>query len=350
MKKLEDVLIEGAEEPVKTIHVLAAYLLDADIELEHEESIIDRIHELFSEVAIVSGFDGAEEWKVDMQASSGWAISVNEAARCLLDYRRTGQFFRGMHRAIWDAKRKFPSETIEVLYAGCGPYAPFFTLIAPLFSPEDVQFTLLEINDLSLEIARMLTREMGLSSYLRESHLADATLFKVPAAERYHLLFTETMDTALEREPMVSILLNLLPQLRKDVLVVPRNVTIEGVFFREQDLSNGMQGLWDYDNEDQGLSIGIVMDLEEALTTYLSMPPPEDKIFHELQFELPDPSWREYFALFTTVEIWEGVFLYKKESDITDLRVRKLDDLPPCEFINFEYALVEEPMLWFGVS
>ena len=346
-----EILGDGYDEPAKTINVLAAYLLDSHIEPRHQEAIIDRIHEFFAEIAIVSGFDGEAEWQDDVQASSGMAISVNEAARCLLDYRRTGQFFRGFHQAIWDAKQKFPGETIEILYAGCGPYAPFLTLVAPLFSPEDVRFSLIEINEESLTIARNLIQKMGLDDYLRESFPADATLIRLPAPKRYHILFTETMDTALEREPIVSILLNLIPQLREDVLVVPRNVTVEGVFFREKDLSQGMDGLWDLTNKDEGHSLGIVMDLDEALHTYLSLvPPPDDNIFHELQLEMPDLSWREYFALFTTVKVWDGIFLYKNESDITDLRVRKLDDLPPCDYINFEYALVEEPMLTFGVS
>lgn len=350
MKELIEILDDGYAEPVKTINVLASYLLDAHLEPAHEEAIIDRIHELFAEVAIVSGFDGADEWQKDVQASSGMAISVNEAARCLLDYRRTAQFFRGFHQAIRDAQSKFPGETIEILYAGCGPYAPFFTLIAPLFSPSAVRFSLIEINEESLNKARIVIREIGLDHYLHETYRADATLFQVPDPKRFHILFTETMDTALEREPMVSILLNLLPQMREDVLLVPRNVTVEGVFFREKDFSKGMEGLWDLDNKDQGLSLGVVMDMDEALKTYLSMPPPPDKIFHELQFEMPDISWREYFALFTTVEIWTGFYLYKNESDITALRVRKLEDLPPCDYINFEYALVEEPMLTFGVS
>ncbi len=350
IEKLIEVLDGSFDEPAATLNVLASYLLDVHILRKHEVSIIDRIHELFAEVAIVSGFDGAVEWQNDVQASSGMAISVNEAARCLLDYRRTGQFFRGLHQAICDAQQKFPGETIQILYVGCGPYAPFFTLVAPLFTPAEVQFTLVEINEDSLKIAKILAKQMGLGGYLTNCYQVDATLFQVPEPERFHILFTETMDTALEREPMVSILLNLIPQMRKEVLLVPRNVTVEGVFFRETDLSNGMEGLWDLTNKDEGHSLGIVMDMDEALKTYLSMPPPADKIFHELQFEMPDPSWRKYFALFTTVEIWAGVFLYKNESDITDLRVRKLDDLPPCDFINFEYALVDEPMLWFGVS
>ncbi len=352
MQPLDEVLEGGLDSPAKTIKILATYLLDDHIELEHEESIIDRIHEIFSELVVVSGFYGEDEWQQDVKTAAGWAISVNEAARCLLDYRRTGQFFRGFHKAILEAKRRFPGETLEVLYAGCGPYAPFFTLIAPMFSPNEVQFSLIEINKDSLKIAKSLTKQMRLNNYLRESFQADATHYQVPYPHRFHVFFTETMDTALEREPMVAILLNFLPQLRKEVVVVPRNVTIEGVFFREEDLTNGVAGLEEPGNKDEGLSLGIVMDLDEALTTYLAMPPPPgDNIFHELQFELPDPSWRGYFALFTTVEVWEGYCLYKNESDITHQRVRKLDDLPTdCEFINFEYALVDEPMLWFGVS
>lgn len=337
-------------EPIETVKELATYLLDPHIDPDHEEVIIERIHEIFSEMAIVSGFDGGEEWHQDLQASSGMAISVNEAALCLLDHRRTGQFFRGIHRAIWDAKRKFPGETIEVLYAGCGPYAPFLTLVAPLFSPDEVQFSLVEINGESLAAARMLISEMELTAYLSNSHLADATLFQVPDAGRFHILFTETMDTVLEREPMVSILLNLLPQMREDVLVVPRNVTVEAVFFKESDLSEGMGGLWDLANEDTGRSIGTVLDMAAAIRQYLSVRQPDVKAFHLLQCEMPEPEQRDYLALFTTVEIWDEVFLYKNESDITDLRVRKLDDLPPCHFINFEYFLTEAPELKFGVS
>lgn len=337
--------------PADTIHVLATYLLDEYLDPLHEEYIIDRIHELFSELAIVTGFDGSGEWQNDVQASSGMAISVNEAARCLLDYRRTGQFFRGFHRAIRDAQQKYPGETIEVLYAGCGPYAPFLTLVAPLFSPEEVQFSLIEINEESLNIARMLIREMELGDYLRESFHADATLLRLPSPGRYHLLFTETMDTALEREPIVSILLNLLPQLRPEVMVVPRNVTVEGMFYREKDLSEGLDGLWKMSNQDEGYPLGLLMDLGEALRTYFSLPqPPADRIFHELQLKLPEPDRRDYLALITTVEVWEGIFLYKNESDITNLLVRKMDDLPPCDYINFEYALTEEPTLKFGVS
>ncbi len=335
--------------PAKSIQELAAYLLDPNIESDHELNIIDRIHEVLSELVIVSGFDGEEGWQHDMQTSSGTAISVNEAARCLLDYRRTGQFFRGLHAAIWTAKRLFPGETIQVLYAGCGPYAPFLTLVAPQFSPGEVLFSLIEINGGSLEKAELLVKEFGLQDYMLDTFLADATLFQVPNAKDYHILFTETMDTALEREPMVPILLNLLPQLRSDVLLVPRNVTVEGVFFSHEDLPNGIDILWELTTNIPGHSIGTVMDMAEALETYLALEVP-DGIFHELQCELPERSLRDYFALFTTVEIWEGIFLYKNESDITDLRVRNLTDLPPCDYINFEYLLGEDLELMFGVS
>lgn len=335
--------------PAKSIQELAAYLLDPNIETDHELNIIDRIHEVLSELAIVSGFDGEEGWQHDMQTSSGMAISVNEAARCLLDYRRTGQFFRGLHAAILEAKRLFPGETIKVLYAGCGPYAPFLTLVAPQFSPGEVLFSLIEINGGSLEKAELLVKEFGLEDYLLDTFLADATLFQVPNAKDYHLLFTETMDTALEREPMVPILLNLLPQLRSDVLLVPRNVTVEGVFFSHADLPNGIDILWELTTNIPGHSIGTVMDMAEALETYLGLEE-KDGIFHELQCELPERVFRDYFALFTTVEIWDGIFLYKNESDITDLRVRNLADLPPCDFINFEYLLGEDLELLFGVS
>ena len=342
--------MKDSPDPVQTIGKLVAELLPPYIGQEYEQDIIQRVHELFSEMAVVSGFDEHHEWMLDKPTSSGIAISSNEAALCLLDFRRTSQFLRGIHQAIRDAQRLFPGETIEVLYAGCGPYAPFLTLTATLFSPGEVRFTLLEINPESLAAAKVLVNEMDQGSFLRASHLADATTFQVPAAKDYHILFTETMDAVLEREPMVPILLNLLPQMREDVLVVPRNVTIEGVFFKESDLSKGMDGLWDLDCEDEGHSVGTVMDMAGAIKKHLADEGPGEKVFQLSQCPMPEPGQRGFFALFTTVDIWEDIVLIKNESDITDLRVRKLDDLPPSDFMNFEYQFGEEPRLMFGVS
>ena len=51
-------------------------------------------------------------------------------------------FLKAMVMAIKEKQQKHPDKTINIFYAGCGPYAPFVTLIAPLFSPKKIQFSL----------------------------------------------------------------------------------------------------------------------------------------------------------------------------------------------------------------
>ena len=72
------------------------------------------------------------------QLESGLALAPHLAARCVLDVKRTMAFQRGAARAIEAARARFPGETIEIVYAGTGPFAP---LVRPLLSMHGLRFT-----------------------------------------------------------------------------------------------------------------------------------------------------------------------------------------------------------------
>lgn len=166
----------------------------------------------------------------------GKAISPKEAARCILELARTAAFVRGVHAALTEALLRFPSGTVEVLYAGCGPLAPLFIFPMMRLAGERIRFTLLDLHRRSLDAARQVCRTLGLDRHVREYVVGDAVEYRHPVGRQLHVVVTETMQRALTKEPQVAITGNLGPQLCDGAILIPEKISIEAalVDFRKE--------------------------------------------------------------------------------------------------------------------
>jgi len=261
-------------------------------------------------------------------SKAGLALSFNHAADCLLDYNRTKLFLRGLVKAIKDKKKEYPNETIQIFYAGCGPFAPFATLVAPLFTPDEVQFTLLEINSESLDTAKKLVKELGLESYIREYHLADAITFKIPNPDEVHILFTEILDALLHRECYVPILWNLLSQLPKDVIVVPNNVLVKQNFKVAEEENFGT----------------VVFDTRKALEENEQTTELPEKLFPTF-LSLENADTYDSIVLDTEVEIYKEYVLRRSDSSLTLALEVPIHKPITHKGVNFVYNLMPQPSL-----
>jgi hypothetical protein len=155
---------------------------------------------------------------------SGVAINPQAAAHCVLDYQRSVVFIRGVHAAISALKLHFADTPLEILYAGCGPFA---TLLMPLlgkFSPGDLNITLLDIHQSSLDSAQLVLEYFGIDAHEVNTAQGDACVYKHP--EKLHLVIAETMQKSLEQEPQFAVTANLAPQVFAEGVFIPQRIDV----------------------------------------------------------------------------------------------------------------------------
>ncbi|RZK16631.1 MAG: hypothetical protein EOO43_14280 [Flavobacterium sp.] len=156
---------------------------------------------------------------------NGSAIGVFWAAQCIKEVFRTQRFTRGLYVAVNELRKKNLSNPVHILYAGTGPFATLALPIMTLFSPQEVQFTLLEINPESYRKLTHILSLLKLNDYVKHSEIADATTWKVKD-DNIDIVVSETMNRALIKEPQVSIMLNLCSQIGKDVIYIPEEISV----------------------------------------------------------------------------------------------------------------------------
>ncbi len=259
----------------------------------------------------------------------GWAISPTEAALCAREFRRTHLFALGVYRAIQEAERRRDSAPIRVLYAGCGPWALLALPSLAALLPERVRFTLLDLHEPSIASVRALVASLGAEPWIDDIVQADAATWQIPEALTPHVIVTETMNVALEREPQVAITRNLLGQ-APDALLVPHSVRVD---LRWMDPRTERPRLLDDGTvvpaAPRHTPLGEVFRVDgDRVASWF---PDERETLPAARLRIPSapsdgggggatPTEPLELRLYTTVETWPGLILDAWESTLTEPR------------------------------
>lgn len=168
----------------------------------------------------------SESCRSNIEATHGMALAPTWAARCVEDSARTRAFVRGTFHAIQMYRSTRGERPVNVLYAGCGPFA---TLVLPLlayFSEQQLRISLIDINPISMACVQRLFARLNLQGYLEEVLLADAMSMKIAKPHEIDIVLSETMQRGLQNECQVQIMSNLMAQLPEHVLMLPERITL----------------------------------------------------------------------------------------------------------------------------
>lgn len=305
---------------------------------------------------LVGILENTSELQTDQQADfaegetvsqHGLAISPTQAAMCAGEEQRTAVFLRGLHDAIAEAVERHSPKPVRVLYAGSGPYAALAAPLMTAFPPGDVQFTILDIHAESIEAAKSVVRRLDLKDSVESFVVADACEYQIPGEAIPDIILSETMSTALEKEPQVAIMRHLLKQ-APGATLVPESVCIDAFLVdtsHEFKLIVPESGATPETSQPARLPAGSVFALNAS--TIRSWESISDDRLPAAVIRLPvapDPNYQPF--LFTTITTYGYHVLRTHDSGLTAIRAFPETGNISAECpLQFHYRLGTNPRL-----
>lgn len=303
--------------------------------------------DLYNFLVEITGLDTDQAQHRDqIVLNEGKAIGLTWAAMCIKDFMRTKKFMEGVLEAANSLRVKQNDRAIHIVYAGTGPFA---TLVLPLFArfaPGQLQCTLIEVNESSFTYLQKTITTLELQPYIRRTVKADATLYTLSATESTDIFISETMNLGLTKEPQVAIYMNMVPQLQKETIIIPQQVTLEAALIHPGKRNAFKMGLLEKDESTEIVS--AVFELSKNMVNQTSFTQNGDRcIFPSITITIPAGNQGREFSILTTVIIHKSIALQTDQSAITlPLKLSTVED--PMTFgLSLWYETGPQPGIYF---
>ena len=302
---------------------------------------LQELHQLLLQIGVIDIHDS--NFNRDLITPSGKAIAPIWAAMCMTDFLRTQRFFRGIYQAVKDTMKKHPDERIHILYAGTGPFATLALPVMSLFSKDEVSITLLEIQDTSINVLHKILEYFEFKDHVSALIQTDATSYTLEKSTKVHIVISETMQHALEKEPQVEITINLAHQVDDETIWIPEDIKIGASLMNMKKDNDRQMGILPA-NESSYIDLGPIFNLNKKCAKKLFK---ELSAFDEVQYQVSEKTILNYpwLVLMTTIHIYGDQYLMPWESGLCAPRIiANLSNYNPMpEQVAFWYKTGSSP-------
>jgi hypothetical protein len=339
-------------------------ILDEHSSQQNLHNALDDFSNLCSQITDITPSPTFDAWAEDTFLEQGVAINPQAAAFCIKDYQRSIIFIRGVNAAFNTTLNASSKTPINLLYAGCGPFA---TLVIPLLGKylndgadlSQLNIHLLDIHQTSLDSVSLLLNYFDIST--SNITLIQANACTYQHREPLHLIISETMQKSLEQEPQFTITANLAPQLSADGIFIPERIVVQlclGQWKSERRLVE--QGIQINHEElvtlKKRVSLGTILNLQPKLAATQLKEAQRDPNTNKLalkptEFQIPELAALDEFdlLLLTKIIVFKHYQLNDYESEITlPSKCQTPSALNSKARYNIRYQLGNYPEFYVG--
>lgn len=267
--------------------------------------------------------------------AQGKAVSPTTAAQCAEDVQRTLIFMQGVYAAIQQKLLQKNNQTIEVLYAGTGPFGLLLIPLLPLLDAAQVRVTLLDIHAESLAKLQRVIDFLEVDHFIVQAECVDACVWQSP--QTFDLIISETMRQGLIQEPQVSIFSHLQQFLKPDGWLIPEIIRL--------DLWLSSGGCAGRECKNTDVHLGRVFQLDKVSAMQLGN---GDTSCAHGNLWIPDyTAALQDLKLTTFIQVFGNYQLHENQSQLTLPLYERNACVLPNSLLHFRYELGAYPQCVF---
>lgn len=342
-------------QPVQQLKQLTDLLLSETSHWGERRESLQQMHHLFVECGAMDMWQENSDSKEAVWLEGGYAVSPFSAGMCLFEIVRTRLFVLSLIEAVHHQLKHTTERPVNIVDAGCGPYALLSVLAAQYFTADEVQFFILDIHPANMQSAAQLIKSLELRKHFADYIIGDACKYEWNKKENLHIIIAETMLNGLRKEPQVAVTLHLAPQLCKGGTFIPEKIEVDFVMNDIQRQNKKLQEMTeqgDYSLPDyspfEELLCNVISLTKDSTAEYISLNPIAKAII-PLHYQ---PNYH-YLKLYTTITVWAKHTMHHHDSSLTApiiIAQPNKNPLSPDTEISFYYQLNDKPEIKFEKS